>query len=294
MGNATSMLVVGATGSVGGAVARTLAGKGYPVAALVRGGQGHRKSADLFAAGVRIVDGDLWRPDTLANAVQGVHTVICSATSMPAALDDGLRRTDLMGTLALIDAAEAAGVSRFLYVSYSGNIQIDSPLHRAKRGCEARLRSSRMHCVILRPSFFMECWLSPLVGFDPDAGAARIYGTGESKISYISSANVADFAAAIVSENVPDQAIVLELGGPEPLSQLDAVRIFERCRRKAIRVEPVPVEALRDQARSADPLQQTFAALMLAYSSGDVIASAAQNAARYHVALQSVADYASR
>ncbi len=290
----SSILVVGATGSVGGTVARTLAARGYPVVALARGGRAHHKSAELSAAGVGIVDGDLWHAETLARAVQGVHTVICSATSMPAALDDGLRRTDLTGTRDLIDAAEAAGVARFVYVSYSENIRVDSPLHRAKRSSEARLLDSRMQCVILRPSFFMQCWLSPLVGFDPEGGSARIYGTGESKVSYISSTDVAAFAVAIASGEFPGQATVLELGGPEPLSQLDAVRIFEECRGKRISIQKVPVEALREQHRSTDPLQQTFAALMLAYAGGDVVPSAAQTAARYHLELRSVADYAAQ
>jgi uncharacterized protein YbjT (DUF2867 family) len=288
----SSILVVGATGSVGGTAARALAARGHPVVALARGGRAHPKSAELSVAGVRIFDGDLWRTETLARAVQGMHTVICSATSMPAALDDGLRRTDLAGTLDLIEAAEAAGVARILYVSYSDNIRMDSPLHRAKRSCETRLLASRMQCVILRPSFFMQCWLSPLVGFDPDGGSARIYGTGESKISYISSTDVAGFAVAIASGNFADKAAVLELGGPEPLSQLDAIRIFEERRGKRISVQKVPVEALQDQYRSTDPLQQTFAALMLAYAGGDVVADAAQTAARYHIDLRSVAEYA--
>lgn len=132
------------------------------------------------------------------------------------------------------------------------------------------------------------------MGFDPGGGSARIYGTGESKISYISSANAADFAVALASGSFPEKTGILELGGPEPLSQLDAVRIFEKCQHKRISVEPVPIDALRDQYRSTDPLQQTFAALMIAYAGGDVVASAAQNAALHHVALQSVADYASR
>ena len=54
------------------------------------------------------------------------------------------------------------------------------------------------------------------------------------------------------------------------------------------------MEALREQHRSTDPLQQTFAALMLAYAGGDVVPSAAQTAARYHLELRSVADYAAQ
>jgi hypothetical protein len=83
------------------------------------------------------------------------------------------------------------------------------------------------------------------------------------------------------------------MGGPEPLSQLEAVRLFERTLGSTFRLEFVPPEALRQQHQSPDPLQQTFAALMLGYDQGDVISGAAALAAEYGVVLRSVADYAS-
>jgi uncharacterized protein YbjT (DUF2867 family) len=113
---------------------------------------------------------------------------------------------DLEGTLALIDSAERAGVKRFVYVSYSGNIREDSPLETAKRRCESRLLDSAMEAVILRPSYFMEVWLSPALGFDPANGAARIYGDGEGKVSYISGTDVASFAIAAATSEYPKKA----------------------------------------------------------------------------------------
>jgi len=64
-----AVLVVGATGSVGGDVTLKLAKSGASVSALVRGGKAHVKASQLLAAGVGIVDGDLTRPDTLASAM---------------------------------------------------------------------------------------------------------------------------------------------------------------------------------------------------------------------------------
>jgi len=60
-----SILVVGATGSVGSEIARKLASRGLKVAGLVRGGSAHPKANPLTAAGVTIVQGDLAKPDTL-------------------------------------------------------------------------------------------------------------------------------------------------------------------------------------------------------------------------------------
>ncbi|HKW67127.1 MAG TPA: NAD(P)H-binding protein [Terriglobales bacterium] len=221
-----TILVAGATGFVGQAAALRLRERGNQVRGLVRGGPNHPKVKDLQAAGIAIVEGDLTRPETLAAACAGIETIVCTATSMPAAANDGLRRVDLEGTLALIEAAERAGVQRFVYTSYSGNLRMDSPLETAKRTCEDRLLKGRMQAIILRPSYFMEMWLSPLLGFDPQKGSARIYGSGEAKGSYISAFDVAEFAAAAAVKKIVQRQTILEMGGPETVSQLDAVKIF--------------------------------------------------------------------
>ncbi|HEY6946971.1 MAG TPA: NmrA family NAD(P)-binding protein [Candidatus Acidoferrum sp.] len=284
-------LVVGATGLVGQQIALGLRRQGRAVRALVRDGTHHEKAAPLASAGIEIVDADLTKPETLPSACAGVETVLCTATSMPHGKDDGLRRVDHDGVLTLINCAERAGVRHFVYTSYSGNLRIDSPLETAKRDCENRLLSGKMRASILRPSYFMEVWLSPALGFDPANGRARIYGPGDAKISYISLHDVVSFAVAAAAKP-PDSSIVLEMGGPEPLSQLDAVGVFERALGKKIELEKVPLAALEEQHRSADPLQKTFAALMIGYAKGDVTFGSQEIARRYGVSLYPVSRYA--
>ena len=87
--------------------------------------------------------------------------------------------------------------------------------------------------------------------------------------------------------------MILEMGGSEALSQLEAVRIFEEALNKKIRVDHVPTETLQAQHQSHDPLQKTFGALTLAYSKGDVVKGAATIARQHGVVLRSVAEYAS-
>jgi len=210
---------------------------------------------------------------------------------MPHSTGDGLRRVDHDGTLALIDSAERAGVRHFVYTSYSGNIRVDSPLETAKRACEKRLLSSKMRVTVLRPSYFMEVWLSPALGCDPANGRARIYGTGDAKVSYISVPDVVAFALAVAAWPSHPSAI-LEMGGPEPLSQLDAVGILERTLATRVALDRVPVATLEEQHRSSDPLEKTFAALMISYAQGDAIPGAVETARRYGVTLHSVSEYA--
>ncbi len=284
-------LVVGATGLVGQQVALTLLQRGRSIRALVRRGAHHPKAQPLFSAGIEIFDGDLAQPESLPAACGGIDTIVCTATSMPHGRNDGLRRVDLEGTLALIAAAEAAGVRHFIYTSYSGNIREDCPLHTAKRMSEARLLDSNMRATILRPSYFMEAWLGPALGFDPAHATARIYGPGNAPVTYISAPDVVAFAvAAAVSQGSGHQ--ILEMGGPEALSQRDAVALFERTLEKKFKLDFIPLAALEEQCRSSDPLAKTFAALSIAYAKGDLIPDAFVTARRFGVELHSVAAYA--
>jgi NADH dehydrogenase len=246
----------------------------------------------LRELGATILEGDLTDTDSLQRACGDAEVVVCTATSMPTGADDGLRRVDREGTLALIDAAEAAGVDRFVYVSYSGNVREASPLETAKRDCERRLMAGQMHTVILRPSLFMEVWLSPVVGFDPASGTVRIYGPGDARVSYVSAQNVADFAAEAATHRYPGRHTVIEIGGPAAVSQHEAVGIFEKALGVSITAQHVPLEALEAQRRSEDALQQTFGALMVAHAKGDVIARAAETAADHGIDLRSVEEYA--
>jgi NADH dehydrogenase len=286
-----TVLVVGATGFVGQQIAVSLKRRNHDVRGLVRGGARSPKAAGLLSAGVRVIEGDLRDPATLASACSGVEAVVCTVTTMPTGADDGLRRVDHEGVLALMEAAEGAGVRKFVYTSYSGNLRTPSALETAKRECEARLLRGRMQAVVLRPSYFLEVWLGPHLGVDPVNGSVRIYGSGNGKVSYISGVNVAEYGVAAVERETGRQA-VLEMGGPEALSQLDAVRVFERVLGVSCRLEFVPVEALRARHESPDPLQNSFGALMLNYDAGDVIPGAAALASEYGVTLRSVADYA--
>ena len=286
-------LVVGATGFVGGLAARQLRALGREVRALVRGGAGHAGASALAADGVAVAPGDLADPPSLALACAGCDTVVCTATAMPNAGGDALRRIDHDGVLELMAAAEAAAVKRFVYISYSRNIRTESPLSRAKRGCEARLEAGRMEYAILQPSIFMEVWLGPHLGFDVAGGRVRVYGDGKAAVSYVSGRDVAAFAAAAAARPGALREKV-QVGGPEPLSQLDAVAHFERVLGRRMTLDHVTVSALEAQQRSDDPLQQAFAALMLGYAQGDAIPEARDNAARYGVTLTPLADYAGR
>src|SRR2546429_443986 len=151
----------------------------------------------------------------------------------------------------LVDAAKAAGVARFLYVSYSHGIDVGCPLATAKRAVEDHLKRSGMTYTILAPSVFMEIWLSPALGFDAANAHARIYGSGTNAISWISVGDVAQFVVLALDHPAARNAI-LELGGPAAISPLEVVRAFEQTGGRPFTVEHVAEETPRAQRAPAD------------------------------------------
>lgn len=268
------ILVVGATGIVGGEICRRLTSAGRPVRALVRQTSEPGKVAALEGLGAEVVVGSLQDRASLDAACRGVSAVITTVSSMPFSYVPGvndIRTTDTDGAMRLVDAAVAAGVPHFVYTSFSSNLDIDTPLRRAKHAVERHLVESGLIYTILRPSCFMQVWLSPAVGFDAVNGKATIYGSGTEPVSWIAVGDVAEFAIRSLEAPAARNAAI-ELGGPEPLSPLEAVRIFEEALGHRIETDHVPLEALEaQQVAASDPMAQTFAGLMRCVALGDRI-----------------------
>ncbi len=285
------LLVAGATGFLGREICRRLTAEDRAVRALRRPSSDPDALALLQQWDVELVEGDVKNRASLDAACRGVDTVISTATATRRQEPgDSIEGTDFQGQANLIEAARAAGVGRFVYVSLSGGIGGDDPLTQAKRSVERRLRESGLACTILRPTYFMESWLSPALGFDYRNAVATIYGSGENGISWISLGDVAELAVRCLHRPPGDDT--LELGGPEALSPLEVVRIFEEESGRPFEVRHVPEEAIRAKlAAATDSLEQAFAALMLAYAGGDEI-SMERTLGDYPVELRTVRDYA--
>ena len=112
-------LVTGATGFTGGHLARHLVARGDRVWALVRD---TARAAELAAAGVEPIAGDLARRETILPAVAGVDVVYnVAALYRQAGLPEAIYRTvnaEAVGWI--VDAAAQAGVSRVVHCSTVG------------------------------------------------------------------------------------------------------------------------------------------------------------------------------
>jgi uncharacterized protein YbjT (DUF2867 family) len=264
-------LIVGATGLVGGEICRRLSVDRKPVRALVRPTGDPSRIDELRAAGAELASGDLKDPASIQAACAGATAVLSTASStLSRQPGDTIEGVDRIGQLQLIEAAASAGVKHFVYTSFSP-IAEDFALQRAKREVERALIASGMTYTILQPAFFMEIWLSPALGFDVAARRARIYGAGDKPISWISFPNVAEFAVRSLDTPAARNA-TLTLGGPEALTPLDVVRIFEELGGASFTVEYVLESVLRAAKASARrALDEAFAALSLGYAHGETI-----------------------
>jgi uncharacterized protein YbjT (DUF2867 family) len=290
----TMILVVGSTGLVGSGICQRLAKLGKPFKAMVRESSDPAKVAHLKELGAQLVKGDLRNPASLKAACQGIDMLIETVSAMPFSYSPGendIQHVDLEGSKALIDAAKAAGVKHLIYTSFSSNLEIDAPLCNAKRAVEKYLAASGMTYTILRPSCFMEVWLSPAVGFDAANAKASIYGKGDQPVSWIAIQDVIAFAVESLTNPAARNAF-LELGGPEMVSPHQAVKIFEQVAGKPFELVYVPVEALKAQWECAtDAMQKSFAGLMVCVAAGDPIDMKATLKA-FPLKLTSVRDYA--
>ncbi len=289
--NSSTVLVAGATGFLGGEICRQLTAKGKKVRGLVRSTSDAAKVANLKSAGVDIIEGDLKDPSSLENALKGVSAVISTVSSTFSRQDgDSIQTVDDEGQYNLINAAVAAGISKFVFISFCG-MDAEFPLQKAKRRTEKHLAESGLDYTILQPTFFMEAWLSPALGFDYPNAKATIYGEGKNRISWIAVKDVAAFAVASL-DNAAATNKTFQLGGPAALSPLEVVSIFETSHGNKFTLQFVPEAALQAQKSSApDPLSESFAALMLAFAGGSEI-DMKEPLAIFPLPLTSVNEYA--
>jgi len=264
------ILVVGATGLLGARVCERLRAEGQSVRALVRRTSNPDKVNALRSLGCELATGDLKDPPQIQGACEGISALISTASSTLSRQAGGsIETVDLQGQLALANAARSAGVRRFVFVSFRDDPAVQYPLTQAKRSVERAI--TNLDFTSIQASYFMEVWLSPAVGFDYIHGRARIYGSGLKPISWVSYRDVAEFCIAPILRSVAGRS-VLPVGGPEALTPLEVVKVFEEESGRRFELETIPDAKLREQFDSAnDPLEKSFAGLMLQYAHGDAI-----------------------
>src|SRR5215216_7296814 len=152
--NAERLIVVaGATGKQGGAVARSLLEKGFQVRALTRNPQKPEAQA-LADHGAEVVQGDMEDRSSMEQALEGAYGIFSVQNFGEAGYDGEVEQGKTVA-----DAAKAAGVEHFVYSSVgSAHRQTGLSHFESKWEVENHVRELDLRYTILRPVFFMQNW----------------------------------------------------------------------------------------------------------------------------------------
>lgn len=235
-----SLLVVGATGTLGRQVARRALDEGYQVRCLVRS---FKRAAFLKEWGAELVRADLCDPETLPVALEGVTAIIDAATNRPT---DSLsiKQVDWEGKVALIQAAKKAGVERYVFFSILNADQYpEVPLMEIKRCTEVYLAESGLDYTILQLAGFMQGLISQYA--IPILDNQAVWVTNQTApIAYMDTQDIAKFAVRALS--VPETSNqVFPVVGTRPWTPQEIIDLCERLSGEKAKVTRMPLGVLR-------------------------------------------------
>ena len=244
------ILITGATGHQGGALARALAGKGFELRALTRkpSSPAARGLADL---GATVVQGDLTDPGSLQEALRSVWGVF----SVQTPFELGVAGEEEQGKR-LAQLAREAGVTHFVYSSVaSADRHTGIPHFESKARIEETVRTLGFPSfVILRPAFFMENLLSPwflqgnklLTPLRPDTA-----------LQMIAVRDVGQYAALAFTEAGRLNRRELDLAGDEATLPAAALALSEGLERP-VEAVPIPLSEVRQRSEDVALMYEWF------------------------------------
>ncbi len=234
-----TILVVGATGTLGRQVVRKALDEGYEVRCTVRPRQ---NPADFLRDwGATTVQMDLTDPTSIPAALVGIHTVIDCSTARP---EESTTVVDWEGKVALIQSAQAMGIQRYIFFSIMHcDKHPEVPLMNIKKCTEEFLEQSGMDYTVFRLAGFMQAIIGnyavPILEEKP------VWGTSDStKTAYLDTMDAAKMTMA--SLRAPEAiGKTLPMAGPRGYTTEQVVRLCETLADCDAEVRDVPVWVLK-------------------------------------------------
>jgi NADH dehydrogenase len=275
------ILVVGATGLVGGMIARGLLAKGKSVRALVRESSDYR---GLIEAGAEIAFGDLKDSASLEPAMRGVDVVITTASAGQRGGADNPISVDLEGNQNLIEAARQAGVRQYIYISaLTATVDSPVPLPRAKALTEVTLRESGLTFTILAANGIMDVMLPVVIEAPLSAGKpVTLVGEGRRTHSFVAARDVAAFAVAAV-DHPKAMNSKIPVVGPAAVSWRDIVAEYDRQLERQTALRFVAPGELLPDLPPVPGLTELVSGLLAALESFDTAADTSMTAQTFGV-----------
>ena len=237
-----TVLVAGATGRQGGAVARLLLDKGHQVRALTRR-PGSVEAAALHAAGAEIHAGDLDDTAAVEQAAEGVDAFFLIATPYEEGVEAEVRQGQRAATAAL-----RAGVNHLVYSSVAGaNRSTGIPHFDSKREIERHVELLGIPYTIVAPVFFMENLLAPPLLRGLETGTLAMPLPADRPLQMVAVSDIAAFVRLVVERPSQFQRQRIELASDE-LTGPEAARILTEVTRSTIGYAAAPISSVRAQS----------------------------------------------
>jgi len=240
MADTKTVLVSGATGQQGGAVARELLKKGFAVRALTRNPESD-KAKELAALGADVVKGDLNDEASLKPALTGVWGAFAVQNTWEA----GVEGEEEQGKR-FAKAAKDAGVQHFVYTSVgSAHEKTGIPHFDNKFRVEETVKGLGFPSyVILRPVFFFENWLSPWFKPYIDQGSVAVAMKPETKLQMIAVEDIGRYGAWAFENAEKLNGREIDIAG-DTLTMPETAKVISDVSGKQVGFFQVPIEEVR-------------------------------------------------
>lgn len=231
-----NILVTGATGQQGGAVARELLANGYRVRAMTRKPDS-APMRELVKLGAEAIQGDLDDVASLKRAAQGAWGLFAVQNTWEA----GVEKEEVQGKR-LAEVAKAAGVQHFVYASVgSAHRRTGIPHFENKSRVEETVRGLGFPSyTIIRPVFFMENWLSPWFKPGIAQGKLMIGMAPATVLQMIAVEDIGKYGLLAFKKHAELNGRALDIAGDEK-NMPETAQILSKAAGKKIVFEAVPI-----------------------------------------------------
>jgi len=231
------VLITGATGKQGGAVARELSGKGFSLRAMTRNPDSDAAKA-LAAKGIQIVKGDLDDAASLREALEGAWGVFGVQNTWEA----GVEKEEEQGKR-LAEIARETGVQHFVYTSVgSAQRKTGIPHFDNKWHVEEKIRELKFPShVIIRPVFFMENLPSPWF-----LNGDKIYTAMKptTKLQMIAVEDIGKYGALAFTDAATLKGREIDIAG-DAATMPEAAAVLSKALGKTIEFVEIPIAEVR-------------------------------------------------